>query len=135
MTPSDLIKAYSAEPINQYEMGDFTVSQTQSNSVCGDDVTVYLKISDEWIIKEYSHVWKPQIFTLAAASMLAEVIEWENVGTVLNRGWEYMKNDLGLEVSTRRQRSTVTALLAVHNAIIARKWQEKLETYEDIMKY
>jgi len=32
-----------------------------------------------------------------------------------------MKNDLGLDVSTRRQRSTVTALLAVHNAIYA--WQ------------
>lgn len=135
MTPSDLIKAYSSEPISNYEMEDFTVSERQSNSVCGDDITIYLKISDEWVIEKYSHTGKPQMFTLAAASMLAETIEWEHINTVLSRGAEYMKNDLGLAVSTRRQRSTVTALLAVHNAIAT--WNElgTVETYQEIIEY
>ena len=135
MTPSDLIKAYSAEPISNYTMEDFTASETQENSICGDTLTIYLKISQAWIIKKYSHTWKPQMFTLAAASMLAEVIEWEHIDTVLSRGGEYMKNDLGLDVSTRRQRSTVTALLAVHNAIYAWQWNDKRAEYEDILRY
>jgi NifU-like protein involved in Fe-S cluster formation len=116
-------------------MEDFTVSEKQSNSICGDDVTVYLKISERWVIEAFSYVGKPQIFTLAAASMLAEVIEWKSTEMVMSRGVEYMKNELWLDVSTRRQRSTVTALLAVHNAINIWKGIEKIESYEEIMEY
>lgn len=113
----------------------FDVSQKQSNSICWDDITVFLKISEAWIISAFSYIWKPQIFTLAAASMLAEVIEGKHIDEVSQRGVEYMKTHLWLDVSTRRQRSTVTALLAIHNAIAIRKWYERTETYEDIMNY
>jgi NifU-like protein involved in Fe-S cluster formation len=113
----------------------FSVSETQENSVCGDILTIYLLISEEWMIEEYSHTGKPQMFTLAAASMLAEVIEWEKIETVLSRWGDYMKDDLGLDVSTRRQRSTVTALLAVHNAIYAWHKSDKRENYEEILGY
>ena len=135
MTPSDLIKAYSSEPINNHVMDNFTVCETQDNSVCWDTLTIYLKIDKEGIITDYSHHGKPQMFTLAAASMLAEVIIWEHIETVLRRGGEYMKNDLWLAVSPRRQRSTVTALLAVHHAIMKYQWHEDTETYEEIIGY
>ena len=135
MTPSDLIKAYSSDPINNYAMEDFSISETQDNSICGNTLTVYLKINNQWVIEWYSHVWKPQMFTLAAASMLAEVVEGEHVDTVLGRWWDYMKHELWLDVSPRRQRSTVTALLAIHNAITTRKWESSKETYEEIMEY
>lgn len=74
------------------------------------------------------------MFTLASASILAENIEWKNIDEVLNRWGEYMK-ELGLHVSPRRKRSTVSALLAVHNALYSYLWIEKIETYEDILAY
>lgn len=44
---ADLIQAYSADPINQYVMEDFTVMYEQGNALCGDTIIVYVKISDE----------------------------------------------------------------------------------------
>lgn len=82
MDVSDLVQAYSKDPINQYVMDDFDISEEQQNSVCGDMIRVYLKISEvrnetpekKYVIEAFSHAGKPQMFTIAAASMLAEEI-------------------------------------------------------------
>ena len=42
-----LIQAYAKDPLNKYEMENFTVSYQQDNSVCGDMIIIYLKISTE----------------------------------------------------------------------------------------
>ena len=74
------------------------------------------------------------MFTVAAASMLAEEIENKPIKEVLTRWWTFMK-DLGLDVSPRRKRSTVSALLAVHNALYWCLWESRKETYAEILEY
>lgn len=114
---AELIKAYSAEPIGQGVLEQYDASYEQGNVICGDTIVVYLQIDEKnKTIKKYSHAGEPQMFTLAAASMLAEEIEGQSVETVLGRGAQFME-ELGLAVSPRRKRSTVSALLAVHNAL------------------
>lgn len=130
---SDLIQSYSRDPIDQYVMEDFTVTYEQGNSLCGDTVIIYLKISPEGVIEEYSHAGQPAMFTLAAASMLAEELVDVHVDEVLKRNYSFMKG-IGFEVSPRRKRSAVSALLAVRNAIHQRKKDGLLDTYEIVLQ-
>ena len=157
METSLIIQAYSRDPIHQYEMEDFTVQQEQKNSVCGDMIVIYLKINEiddqkttdhrpqttepnlvgkydgkKYIIAEYSHAWAPQIFTIAAASLLAEEIEGKDIEEVLIRDYAYMKG-LWFDVSPRRKRSAVSALLAVRNAIHIWKNDAVVDGYEDLL--
>lgn len=132
---AELVKAYSAQPIGLWVLSEYDATWEQGNAICGDTITVYLQVDRlTKTIKKYSHSWEPQMFTLAAASMLSEEIEWKKIETVLSRGGEFMK-ELWLAVSPRRKRSTVSALLAVHNALYEWSWENKVETYDDILDY
>ena len=44
-----LIKEYAKNPLCNYEMKDFDISRHEGNFICGDDITVYLKIKDKKI--------------------------------------------------------------------------------------
>lgn len=48
-----LIQEYAKNPINNYKMEDATVEQHEGNFICGDDITVYLKIEKDKIV-DYS---------------------------------------------------------------------------------
>ena len=127
-----MIQAYSRDPLQQYEMEYFTIQKEQHNSVCGDMVSIYLKLSDDGSIVEYSHAGAPQIFTQVAASLLAESIQGRQVDEVLTWDYIYMKEQ-GFEVSPRRKRSAVSALLAVRNAIHERKGDGIVDGYDDLL--
>lgn len=133
MNVADMIQAYASDPIAQYEMTEYDCTYTQWNSLCGDSITVFLQLSDDkQTITDFSHAWAPQMFTLAAASMLAEEIIWKKIATVMERGWSYMEW-LWLVVSPRRKRSTVSALLAVHNCLVKHLWKGQELDYEEIL--
>ena len=73
---SMMLQAYSRDPIAKYAMPDSTVYFTQANSVCGDSLTVFLKIDEQiGIMKERSRDGPAEIQTTAAASVLAEIIQ------------------------------------------------------------
>jgi NifU-like protein involved in Fe-S cluster formation len=132
METNDLITAYSRDPVGFVPMDDATISYRQENNVCGDFVVVYVKISPERTITAFSYQGDPAIHTLAAASLLAEYIVGESVETVLSRTYAQMK-ERGFVVSTRRQRSAVTALLATRNAIHTRLQDGKSDRYEEVL--
>jgi NifU-like protein involved in Fe-S cluster formation len=94
-------------------------------------IIVYIRIEKDCIV-EFSHAWAPQMFTLAAASLLAEEIEWKTLTEVLSWNYAYMQS-LGFEVSPRRRRSAVSALLAVRNAIHIYRKDGLYDTYSDIL--
>lgn len=133
MDTNTLIQAYAKDPINNYVMESFSVSKEQHNSVCGDMISVYVRVSDNGIIEEFSHSWVPQMFTLAAASLLAEEVVWKDIHEVLT--WNYWTMQwLWFEVSPRRRRSAVSALLALKNALHEWKKDWIEEWYQDLMK-
>jgi hypothetical protein len=69
---------------------------------------------------------------LAAASFLSEFIIWEDLDTVLT--WNYQTFvERGFEVSPRRKRAAVIALLWVKNAIYKYRWEEKTDDFEDLI--
>lgn len=132
MEANDLIAAYSRDPVGFVPMDVYTTSYRQENNVCGDFVVVYLKIDTEERISEFSYQGDPAMHTLAAASLLTEYIIGESVNTVLDRTYTQMK-ERGFIVSTRRQRSAVTALLATRNALHLRRGDGVIDTYDEVV--
>lgn len=132
MEANDLIAAYSRDPVGFVPMDVYTTSYRQENNVCGDFVVVYLKIDTEERISEFSYQWDPAMHTLAAASLLTEYIVGESVSTVLDWTYTQMK-ERWFVVSTRRQRSAVTALLATRNALHQRRGDGVIDTYDEVL--
>jgi NifU-like protein involved in Fe-S cluster formation len=116
-------------------MDDFHVSYKQENSICWDWLEVYLVFDNKahpTKITERSRDGPAQMQTTAAASMLWEVIQGEKISTVLKRDYSTIK-DMWLELSPRRRRSWVTALLATRNAL--HTWFEDgiSEVFDDLL--
>lgn len=127
-----LIKEYAKNPINNFKMKDYTISQHEGNFICWDDIVVYLKIENEKI-KEYSFDGNCSSITTAAASYLAELIKDQDIKEVLTRNYQTMVNH-GFEVSPRRKRAAVIAILAVRNAIHNYLKDGKKDTFDDLIE-
>lgn len=137
---AELISAYSKDPVRKYILQDFDISMNQKNTVCWDELTVFLKIwtrtSDDWesiyIITDRSRDGHTEIQTTVAASMLAETIVGVDIQVVLTWTYIYIK-ELWLELSPRRRRSWVTALLATRNALHMYIWDGVVEGFENLL--
>ena len=110
-----LVKEYSKNPLCNYEMQDPDVTRHEGNFICGDDITVYLKIQDDKV-SEFSYDGNPSTVSLAAASFLSELIIWTSLDEILTWNYETFVGK-GFEVSPRRKRAAIIALLWVINAI------------------
>ncbi|MDD2537570.1 MAG: iron-sulfur cluster assembly scaffold protein [Candidatus Absconditabacteria bacterium] len=110
-----LIAEYNAHPVHNFAMEDATVFRHEGNFICGDDITVYLRIEDE-TIQNFSFDGNTASITTAGASLLAELIIGKSLDEVMERGYDTLSAQ-GLNVLPRRRRAAVIALLATRNAI------------------
>lgn len=113
---NDLITFYSKTPPNKGVLKDYTIKHYEENSVCWDDLEVYLKIED-WKITDFSFDGDTAIITTACASILWENIIWMQLEEVLEKDYDYIESLIWMPVSTRRQNAAVLWLLTVINAI------------------
>ena len=112
----DLINQYYQNPINKRTMPNATVSQHEGNSVCGDDITVFLNIKDNQII-DRSYDGNTSMITTAAASFFSELIVGKSLNQALDMTYENTMVPEGFEVTPRRKRAGAIAILATRNAI------------------
>lgn len=130
---SSLIKEYAKNPVNNFEMEDYTVMHEESNWVCGDDIIVYLKLEGDRVV-EYSFAGEPSSITIAAASVLAEDIKEHTIQEILTFDYKYML-DMDFEVSPRRRRAAVLPILAARNAIHQYLKDGKVDVLEDLIEF
>lgn len=109
----------------------YTISETQWNTLCGDTITVYLTIDDDQITAYHYH-GKPAQITKAAAEFLGEYLIWTVLSTILQWDANRVRSE-GFEVSHRRIRSSISALLAVRNAIHNYFQDGIIDEYEDLI--
>lgn len=129
---NELVSYYYKNPINNFEMSDYTIKEHQGNSLCGDDIIVFLKIENQ-TVKQLSFTGNTSLITKAAASFLAELIENKSFKEIFS--WSYQTFiDLGFEVSSRRKRAAVITLLATRNALYRHLGNTKKETFEDLLE-
>ncbi len=131
---SDIILAYSKQSPNNFKMENPTISHNEESRVCWDTIEVFLKISDDNSIKDFSFIWNTSIITKAAASILWESIIWEDIDKLLDYNLEYIK-DLIWEVSPRRKHAATLWLLATRNAIHKYKNDDIYDDFTDVLEY
>ncbi len=129
---ADLIKDYSTNPVNNFDMSDADIVYEEWNIVCGDQIKIFIKL-DADKIQKFSFTWNTATVSTASASIIAEQIEWKNLDEVLARNYEYMHN-LWLEVSTRRKRAVVLPLVAIINWIYSYRGLEKKVDFDDLLE-
>lgn len=113
---NDLITFYSKTPPNKWVLENYDVKHYEDNSVCWDDLEIYLKIED-WKIKDFSFDWDTAIITTACASILWENIIWMSLEEVLEKDYDYIESLIWMPVSSRRRNAAVLWLMTTINAI------------------
>lgn len=127
-----LIKEYAKNPKNNYKMKESSVFQHEGNFICWDDITVYIKIEDNKV-QEYSFDGNCSTITTAAASFLSELIIGTDIHEILTRTYDTMLQNW-FEVSPRRKRAAVIAILATRNALHTYIKDNKMDTFDDLIE-
>ena len=126
-----LVKEYAQHPLQNFCMQDATISRHEGNYICWDDITVYLKL-DEWRITAYSFDGNCSTITTAAASFLSEHILGHTAEELFTWNYETFVS-WGFEVSPRRKRAAVIALLAARNAFHEVLGDGKEDVFADLI--
>lgn len=113
-------------------MDKFTAMYNLGNAVCGDTIVVYLDIKDQKIA-HYSYAGEPSQITKAAAEFIGEFIVGMGITDILNLDANWVRSE-GFEVSHRRIRSSISALLATRNAIHTYLNDGIIDEYEDLIE-
>lgn len=114
----DLITHYYENPINKRTIKDAMVSHHEGNSLCGDDITIYLSLSSDLkTLADRSYDGNTSMITTAASSFLSELMVGKTVKEVLMMTYENTLLSQGFEVTPRRKRAGAIAILATRNAL------------------
>lgn len=113
---NETITYYSKNPFNKFEMEDATINYFEENDLCWDALTIYLKISDD-TIDDWSFTWDTAIITTACWWVYWESIIWMHLEDILDLDYNYIVDLIWEEVSDRRKKASVLALLTTRNAI------------------
>ena len=118
---------------NQFHraMENFTVMKKIGNNVCGDSIEMFLKIEDA-TITDYSYAGEPSQFTKAAEEFFGEYVIGMKIGEILTLDADWVRGE-GFEVSHRRIRSSISAILATRNALHEYLNDGVIDEYEDLI--
>lgn len=106
-------------PRNKREMADFTVTQREVNPLCGDVITLYLKIKEDKIT-DVSFTGNGCAISLASASLLTENIKGKTVKEATELNSENLFNLLGIPISHTRTKCALLSFKTLHQALTER---------------
>lgn len=113
---NETITYYSKNPFNKFEMDDSTVDYFEENELCWDELKVFLKIENN-IIENWSFTGDTAIITTACWWIYGESIIWMWLEEILTLDYNYIVELIEDEVSDRRKKASVLALVTTRNAI------------------
>ena len=148
---STLVQEYYKNPVNNHHMQDAMIFRHEGNAVCWDDITVYMKYNlpegvamaggnlpadlgprMQSTVTEWSYDWNVSMITQAAASFFSELVIWHTFEEIL--AWtEQLMIENWFEVSPRRRRARVIALVATRNAIHELLQDGKVDTFDEVL--
>ncbi|MCB9806431.1 iron-sulfur cluster assembly scaffold protein [Candidatus Peribacteria bacterium] len=113
-------------------MSVYSIRHREHNRVCGDDIEVFLLIQDN-IIKEWSFTGDASMITIACSGLFGDIVLGIDFETIFTWNQETIIRDTGIEVSPRRKRAQVLALLATRNAIHEYLKDGKKDDFSDVL--
>ncbi len=129
----DLVTQYYDNPVNKRIMDNATVSRHEWNSVCGDDITVYVKLEDNLII-DRCYDGNTSMITTAASSFFSELIVGKSMQDALVITYENTLLPEWFQVTPRRKRAGAIAILATRNALHSYLGDGKIDEWDDVVE-
>jgi nitrogen fixation NifU-like protein len=103
-------------PRNYGEMGDADMEAHVTNSVCGDEVTVYLKVKGG-VVKEVMYKGSGCAISVAGMSMLSKNLVGKKVEDLEEIEDKVALELLGLDEKTSRKKCATLGLRAIEKAV------------------
>ncbi len=113
---SEAILRYYEMPPNKRKLDGANHSARKDNPLCGDEITVYLKVNSKGIIEKASFEGQGCAVSQASISMLLESIEGKKLSEVKKITEERVLEMLGGKISLARLKCAFLGLDAVHQA-------------------
>lgn len=129
---NETITFYSKNPPNKWVLTNFDVKHSEDNSICWDDLEVYLKIENNKIV-DFSFSWETAIITTACASIFWESIIDMDINEVIEKKYDYIEELVWMPISPRRKQASVLWMLTTINAIYKYLWKDKLLDFDDLI--
>lgn len=104
-------------PKNFGKLSKFTNSYTAENTLCGDEITVYLKINKSKIEK-ISFEATGCAISIASASLLFELAKGKSLSYIKNLKSDNVKRLLNIELGPSRLKCALLPLEALQKAIL-----------------
>jgi nitrogen fixation protein NifU and related proteins len=114
---AEIILDHFKNPRNKGLIAEAQVHGKDLNPLCGDQVTISLKVNDEDEIEKYGFEGSGCAISMAAASMLGEQLTGMKLAEVEKISQEKMVEWLGVEISAARVKCALLALSCIKKAI------------------
>jgi nitrogen fixation NifU-like protein len=108
---SEMILELFKNPLNRAEMADASLVASGGNPVCGDKVTIFLKIK-KGVVVEASFLSQGCAISTASASVLTEMVKGHTVPEVLAISPDALFDQLGGVIQTRIKCATLGLVVA-----------------------
>lgn len=102
-------------PRNNYALVGADLVGNETNTLCGDEITMYAHINAGGIITTMSFVGEGCAISQAAASLLTDYAKGRRADEIRNMTQQDMEHVLGVPVSVVRARCVVLAVQAFRN--------------------
>ena len=119
-------------PVHNQEVVPLTISHAEENRVCGDDITVHLCIEGD-TLKNWGFTGQTSMVTTACSSLFWEVAIGQSIHDILDWTVDEIKRMTEIEVSYRRRRAQVIALLATQNAILKHLNRNEFRDFTNVL--
>ena len=113
---SETIHFYATNPQHCGALPNATIAYREFNRVCGDDIEIFMLIEGT-SIKKWSFTGQASMITIACSGLFGDLVQGVDFSTLFSWNQETIVRETGIEVSPRRKRAQVLALLATRNAL------------------
>lgn len=110
-----ILQEYLKNPVNNFEIDDYTVKYHEWNFICWDDISVFLRINKNKV-EFCSYTWNLSKVSLAVWWFVSELVVEKKIEDILLWDYDYL-NKQWIVVSNKRKRAAVLPILAIRNAI------------------
>jgi nitrogen fixation NifU-like protein len=106
------LMAHFNNPLNKGKMKDYDIVYNLENELCGDDITVYMRMKGD-VIDEIKFDGDGCMVSIASASLLTQYVKGKTVEEVTNIGDVMLKTILGADIEPSRLRCATLSLRAI----------------------
>ncbi len=113
---AEKIISYYEHPHNKGSIKNADAEFREYNTICGDDIVVYIKIKGKTIM-DAKFTGSGCAISIASASLITDYIKGKKINEIKKLDFDKIKELLGIDPGPARMKCATLALKAIKNAL------------------